>query len=65
MLCGLPQHFRLFNQISLPKTVASGGNVRERNLKFKKKIPFIGNRILYIFRRTAEISVLVILPLTD
>jgi len=64
MLCGLPQHFRLFNQISLPKTVASGGNVRERNLKFKK-IHFIGNRILYIFRRTAEISVLVILPLTD
>jgi len=42
MLCGLPQqgrsliHFRLFNWISLPKTVASAGNVRKRNLKFKK-----------------------------
>jgi len=40
MLCGLPQqgrslkHFRLFNRISLPKTVASAGNVRKRNLKF-------------------------------
>jgi len=44
MLCGLPQqgrslkHFRLFNQISLPKTVASAGNVGKRNLKFKKYV---------------------------
>jgi len=44
MLCGLPQqgrslkHFRLFNRISLSKTVASVGNVRERNLKFSKYV---------------------------
>jgi len=41
-VCGLPQQgrtlktFRLFNRISLPKTVASAGNVKKRNLKFKK-----------------------------
>jgi hypothetical protein len=46
MLCGLPQqgrslkHFRLFNRISLPKTVASAGSVRKRNIK-KKKYVFI------------------------
>jgi len=44
MLCGLPQqgrslkHFRLFNRISLPKTVASAGYVRKINLKIKNKI---------------------------
>jgi hypothetical protein len=42
MLSGLPRlgislkHFRPFNGISLLKIEASAGNVRKRNLKFKK-----------------------------
>ena len=57
------KHFILLNHIPLPKTVASAGNVRKRNLNLKNK--FLGNRNLYTFRRIAVISVLVILPLTD
>jgi hypothetical protein len=44
MLLGLPhqgkslKHVRLFNWISLSKIGASAGNVRKRNLKFKKYV---------------------------
>jgi hypothetical protein len=44
MLLGLPhqgkslKHFGQLNWSSLGKIVASGGNVRKRNLKFQKEV---------------------------
>jgi len=32
----IPETFQAVNRISLPKAVVSAGNVRKRNLKFKK-----------------------------
>jgi len=69
-VCGLPQqgrslkHFRLFKRISLTKTVASAGNIRKRNLKFKKYVSYSIEFYIF-FGEPLKLSVSVILTLKD